>query len=264
MVTTIQHELKKLEAAQNIRILYAVESGSRAWGFASTNSDWDVRFIYVHTPDWYLRIDDRKDCIEQMLPDDLDLSGWELQKALRLFRKSNPPLLEWLQSPLVYQQDDRFLATMQSATNRYFNPKSCLYHYFHMARGNWEAYFKTDEVRLKKYLYVLRPLLACMWIKRTGTMAPMEFDILLQNEIHDIPLRQAVDALLVRKKSGEELSTGSRITLLDSFLEKQLHHFDTLLTSYPATELPNWAELNHIFKTTLLQSWKKEEYAPIS
>jgi uncharacterized protein len=258
MIATIQHELQKLEAVQQIKILYAVESGSRAWGFASVNSDWDVRFIYVHTPDWYLQIDDKKDCIEQLLPNDLDLSGWELQKALRLFRKSNPPLLEWLQSPLVYQQEDAFLATMRNAIERFFNPQSCLYHYFNMARRNWEAYFKTEEVRLKKYLYVLRPILACMWIERTGTMAPMEFDILLQAEVKDTHLRQATDDLLLRKKSGEELSTGPRIAVLDKFLEERLQYFDAVLKTYPANDVPGWDELNQIFKTTLQSVWRQE------
>ena len=233
-----------------------MESGSRAWGFASPNSDWDVRFIYLHTPDWYLQINDKKDCIEQMLPDDLDLSGWELQKALRLFRKSNPPLLEWLRSPLVYQQDDRFIETMRLAALQYFNPKSCLYHYFNMARRNWEAYFKTDEVRLKKYLYVLRPILACRWIERTGTMAPMEFSILQKAEVTEPALNSAIDALLQRKMSGEELAVGKRIAVLDSFLEEQMTHYDALLKTYPMNDVPGWDELNNIFKNTLQLSWE--------
>ena len=256
MTATIQPKLQKLETAQNIKILYAVESGSRAWGFASPNSDWDVRFIYIHTPDWYLQINAKKDCIEQMLPDDLDLSGWELQKALRLFRKSNPPLLEWLRSPLVYQQDDAFIATMRTAAEQYFNPENCLYHYFHMARRNWEAYFKTEEVRLKKYLYVLRPLLADSWIERTGTMAPMEFAILLENEVNDPDLRKAIDALLAKKKSGEELATGPRIAVLDAFLEERMQYYDALLKTFPANDVPGWEALNEIFRTTLNRSWK--------
>lgn len=247
MTATIQHELHNLETAQNIKILYAVESGSRAWGFASPNSDWDVRFIYIHTPDWYLQINDRKDCIEQMLPDDLDLSGWELQKALRLFRKSNPPLLEWLRSPLVYQQEEAFITTMRRAAEQYFNPKNCLYHYFHMARRNWEAYFKTEEVRLKKYLYVLRPILACSWIERTGNMAPMEFAILLENEVQATDLRKAIDELLVRKQSAEEMATGPRIPMLDIFLEERMQYYDSLVKNYPANDVPGWEELNEIF-----------------
>ncbi|MBL7712009.1 MAG: nucleotidyltransferase domain-containing protein, partial [Chitinophagaceae bacterium] len=102
MVKEIRQELLRLEAQYGIKILYAVESGSRAWGFASTDSDWDVRYIYIHKLEWYLRIDSEKDSQEEILPNDIDLAGWELKKALRLFRKSNPPLLEWLSSPIVY------------------------------------------------------------------------------------------------------------------------------------------------------------------
>ncbi|MEO0640653.1 MAG: nucleotidyltransferase domain-containing protein, partial [Bacteroidota bacterium] len=98
----ILHALHQLEEQENIKIVYAVESGSRAWGFASPNSDWDVRFLYIRPEDWYLSIDEKRDVIERMLPDDLDLAGWDFKKALKLFRKSNPPLLEWLRSPLIY------------------------------------------------------------------------------------------------------------------------------------------------------------------
>jgi predicted nucleotidyltransferase len=194
-----------------------------------------------------------------MLPDDLDLSGWELQKALRLFRKSNPPLLEWLRSPMVYQQDNSFIETMRLAAEQFFNSKNCLYHYYNMARRNWEAYFKGEEVRLKKYLYVLRPILACSWIERTGTMAPMEFSILQKTEIDDTQLDDAINELLLRKMSGEELATGNRIAVLDNFLEERMAYYETLLKTYPANDVPGWDDLNNIFKTTLQQSWKKEE-----
>src|SRR6476620_8167174 len=103
MFEEIKIELQRLEAKHNIKVLYAVESGSRAWGFASKNSDWDVRFIYIHPLDWYLAIEEKKDNIEVILPNDIDMAGWELRKALLLFRKSNPPLLEWLRSPVIYK-----------------------------------------------------------------------------------------------------------------------------------------------------------------
>src|SRR5689334_4174867 len=105
MIDEIKSELSKLEADRNIKILYAVESGSRAWGFASKDSDWDVRFMYVHDYDWYLSINDKKDNIETILPNDIELSEWKLKKALLLFRKSNPPLLEWLRSPTIYKEE---------------------------------------------------------------------------------------------------------------------------------------------------------------
>ncbi len=102
MENKIKIQLKKIEREHKVKILYAIESGSRVWGFASQDSDFDVRFIYVHHKDWYLSIESKRDVIEMPLEGDLDINGWDLTKALGLFRKSNPPLYEWLQSPIVY------------------------------------------------------------------------------------------------------------------------------------------------------------------
>ena len=104
----IQRSIDEIEQSENVTVLYACESGSRAWGFHSQDSDYDVRFIYAHPPDWYLSVDleKKRDVIERPILDDLDVSGWDLRKSLQLFRKSNPPLLEWLDSPIVYR--DRF------------------------------------------------------------------------------------------------------------------------------------------------------------
>src|SRR6201990_2789542 len=109
----VRDALAQVEAERHVRVLYACESGSRAWGFASRDSDYDVRFLYVHEPDWYLSVQDRRDVIEEPLSDELDVSGWELRKALRLLRKSNPPLLEWLKSPFVYGCDPAFFAAFR-------------------------------------------------------------------------------------------------------------------------------------------------------
>ena len=122
MKEEIKIQLQKVERNNDIKILYADESGSRAWGFASTDSDWDVRYIYIHRPEWYLSIDDKKDSLEEMLPHDIDLSGWEIRKALKLFRKSNPPLMEWLRSPLLYLENRNFAASLRNLSNEYFNP----------------------------------------------------------------------------------------------------------------------------------------------
>ena len=137
MIEKIKKELSRLELQHDIKILYAVESGSRAWGFASTDSDWDVRYKYIHRLDWYLQIDDKKDNLEEILPNEIDLAGWELKKALRLFRKSNPPMLEWLRSPIVYLQQFSIANRLRELTKEFFNPISCLHHYLHMAEGNY-------------------------------------------------------------------------------------------------------------------------------
>ena len=129
----ILKELSILELERDIKILYAVESGSRAWGFASADSDWDVRFIYVHRLNWYLQIDDRRDTIDRITPDKIDLGGWDLRKALVLFRKSNPPFLEWLYSPLVYADKFSVAINLRKLVSTHFSPKSCIHHYLNMA-----------------------------------------------------------------------------------------------------------------------------------
>lgn len=256
MIDEIKSELSKLEADRNIKILYAVESGSRAWGFASKDSDWDVRFMYVHDYDWYLSINDKKDNIETILPNDIDLSGWELKKALLLFRKSNPPLLEWLRSPTIYKEEFSTAAELRNAVKIYFNPKSCLYHYLHIATGNHNAYFKDEMVRLKKYFYVLRPILACCWIERTNEMAPMEFDVLVESEISNPILKKEINNLLTKKKNSDELDVDRRIKLIDDFIEDKLNHFKNFLTDFNFTNSPDTGLLNNIFRNTLNEVWK--------
>lgn len=258
MTDLIQTELQNLERQHDIKILYAVESGSRAWGFASADSDWDVRFIYLHQEEWYLSIDDKKDSIEIMLPGDLDLSGWELRKALRLFRKSNPPLLEWLNSPIVYLEEPFTVDQMRVAAAEYFNPKSCLYHYLNMALGNFREYLKRDLVRTKKYFYVLRPVLACMWIERTNTMAPTEFQKLLDAEVKEEYLKLEIEKLLARKMSGEELSEEPKIEVLNAFLEEKIEYYTEYLKQFDVSKKPDTETLNQIFRISLAMFEQKE------
>jgi predicted nucleotidyltransferase len=232
-----------------------VESGSRAWGFESVNSDWDVRFLYVHPPDWYLSIDDKKEVIEEMLPDDLDLSGWELRKALKLFRKSNPPLMEWLKSPLVYQENYSTAAELRKLSEEYFNPKACLHHYFHMGDGNFKDYLQQEMVRTKKYFYVLRPLLACSWIEKFGSFPPMEFDQLVQNLVTDAVIRKEIELLLLKKRAGEELGTEPKIEILHQYIISLLDHFREFLKKELAPKQTETERLNGLFRTTLKEVW---------
>jgi uncharacterized protein len=162
VTASIKQTLQKLEQNEEVVVLLAVESGSRAWGFPSADSDYDVRFIYIHRPEWYLSIDleNRRDVIEQPLKDAIDLSGWDIRKSLNLFQKSNPPLLEWLQCPIVHRERFSFAAALRALLPEFCSPKSAFYHYLHMARGNIREYLRGDTVWRKKYFYVLRPLLA--------------------------------------------------------------------------------------------------------
>jgi uncharacterized protein len=152
-----------------VRTLFAVESGSRAWGFESPDSDYDVRFVYVHEPSWYQAVDleERRDVIEYPIVDDIDLHGWDARKALRLFWKSNPAFVEWIQSPIVYLEQDAFRQKAIEALPTIYRPHNGIYHYRSMAKTNYRGYLQEPTVRLKKYFYVLRPLLAARWINRT-------------------------------------------------------------------------------------------------
>tara|TARA_A100000171_G_scaffold37012_1_gene35889 strand:- start:2519 stop:3286 length:768 start_codon:yes stop_codon:yes gene_type:complete len=251
----IELELRQLEAEKDIKILYAVESGSRAWGFPSADSDWDVRFIYVHRPEWYLSIDEKRDNMEEILPNTIDLAGWELRKALKLFRKSNPPLLEWLRSPLVYLEQFSTANQIRTLTQEYFNPKSCLHHYLHMAEGNYREYLQGELVRVKKYFYVLRPILACKWIEAKHTMAPMEFQTLVDSLITDKELAKEIDSLLKRKKSGEELDKEPKIQIINDFVESEIKRLQQAVKEYDIDKVPNTEKLDLVFRKTLYEVW---------
>lgn len=255
MTDEIKKELLRHEFQHNIKILYAVESGRRAWGFASTDSDWDVRYIYIHKLDWYLKIDDQKDNQEEILPNDIDLAGWELKKALRHFRKSNPPMLEWLRSPIVYLQQFSTADKLRDLTKEYFNPKSCLHHYLHMAEGNYRQYLQKANVRVKKYFYVLRPILACDWIKQTNSIVPMEFQNLLDSQVTDQNVKKEIQNLLIRKMSGEELNEEPKIQILNDFLEEKIEYYSKYVSSLEQNPQPDTKRLDELFKQTLYEAW---------
>jgi len=256
MKDQIETELRRLEQQHKIKILYAIESGSRAWGFASTDSDWDVRFIYLHNPDWYLSIDDKLDNIEEILPNEIDLNGWELRKALKLFRKSNPPLLEWLRSPIIYLENFSAAENLRQLSSEYFNAKSCLHHYLHMAEGNVRDYLQKDTVRVKKYFYMLRPILACQWIEQTDTMAPMEFQELVDTQVTDHLLKVEIEKLLSRKMSGEELNEEPKNQIINDFLTERIVYFNKLLKNFDTTKQPDTTKLNELFRSTLQEVYE--------
>ena len=252
MEQLIRQRLKIIEHDFGVQVLYACESGSRAWCFASQDSDWDVRFIYLHPPAWYLAIDvERKRDVIEHLDGKLDISGWDLRKALWLFHKSNPPLIEWLTSPLVYIDRHGLAARLRSLLDLYYSPAACRHHYLHMARGNFREYLRGETVRTKKYLYVLRPLLALRWIETNGGPPPMPFDTLVDGLLPQGPLKSIVQDLLTRKKSGHELDQGPRIELLSRFLEAELARLETAMKNLRQAEKPSTEPLNELFREML-------------
>lgn len=248
-------QLKALEATEDITILYACESGSRAWGFASTDSDYDVRFIYVRPLEWYLSISERKDTIERPLTNMVDLAGWDLKKALRLFRKSNPPLMEWLGSPIVYVERGETAAALRRLADEYYSPKAAAYHYLHMARGNFRNYLQGETVWRKKYLYVLRPLLAVMWLEAGRGRVPVQFETLFRELPLDEKLKLEIhNELLVPKLRGRELGEAAALPRVGRFIQIELKRRDGSRFAFDHQRVP--AEpLDELFRETLHTVW---------
>lgn len=243
----IMRRLHKTEEQEDVRILMAIESGSRAWGFASPNSDYDVRFIYVRRKDWYLSIDleDKRDVIEYPIVDEIDLNGWDIRKALRLFWKSNPSFIEWLLSPISYIDDGFFREKALKLLPEIYSVEKGIYHYRSTAKSNYREYLRGEMVPLKKYFYVLRPLFAIKWLEQTGTPAPIEFENLLEL-VTDNALLETIYELLERKKASKEKSLAPAIPALNRFIETELGRLEVVKPPRSKQEA-NMEQLNHLF-----------------
>lgn len=221
----VMTHLRAIEAQHNVTILFACESGSRGWGFASPDSDYDVRFIYVNRLPWYLTVAPGRDVIEVPISGDLDINGWDLRKALGLMRESNPTLLEWLRSPVVYREEAETMARFRALAEQVFSNAKGWHHYASMAKKNFREHLQADEVRYKKYLYVLRPLLAARWIRTRPGVPPMRFAELAQHTLHataDAALIAEINALLDVKMRAGEAATSPRWPGIHAFIEAEL------------------------------------------
>ncbi|QSF47604.1 nucleotidyltransferase domain-containing protein [Paenibacillus tianjinensis] len=255
----IVRQLRSIEAEENVRILYACESGSRAWGFPSKDSDYDVRFLYLRRPEAYLSILEPRDVIERPISDLLDINGWDLKKGLTLFRKSNPPLLEWLQSCIRYEENYTVAESIRKLSPLGFSPKSCIYHYLNMARGNYRTYLQGSEVKIKKYFYVLRPLLACAWIEKYNEVPPLEFSVLVEELIPaGTLLRETVNNLLIRKMSGDELNLEPRLEVINTYLEQQIAYFEEAASRFGPGDGVSYEVLDELFRAALAEVWGED------
>lgn len=254
MEELILSELSKIEEVEQVKIVLACESGSRAWGFPSADSDYDVRFIYVHPRNWYLSVYGKRDVIERPVSQGLDINGWDLRKALQLFSKSNPPLMEWLGSPIIYLEKYTVAEKMRAVASSYYHPTRCLYHYFSMARHNYRDYLLGDEIWVKKYFYVLRPLLAMKWIERGLGVAPTDFNVLVERLVDEGELRKAIQALIAAKRSGAELSRGPRVPVISDFIAAEMAHWET--SDIQNFRRPvSYALLDDLFQASLTEVW---------
>lgn len=228
----IKEKLSDIEKEQKVRILYACESGSRAWGFPSPNSDYDVRFIYAHDLDWHLSLRDKKDTIDLPINDDLDMGGWEIKKTLGLLWKSNPPLLEWLQSPMVYQSESKFLSDIQRLCSEYFSPIAVMHHYLSMSKKYLDASQQTDQVKLKKYFYALRTAIAGNWVREKESIPPIELPKMFDVVSDDV--QDKIEELITIKSQQNEDYLHEREPLIDEFLSETIKQNEAIANDLPS------------------------------
>lgn len=216
-------ELKSIEAEFDVTILFAVESGSRAWGFPSPDSDYDVRFVYAHKMDWYLSIYPGRDVIERPISDELDVSGWDIKKALGLMLKPNPVLYEWLSSPIRYIWREEECEKLITFSKKPAHSTACLYHYLNLGRRQLGLHLgREGKVKLKAYFYVLRPALAIRWMRLCPEeIPPMNVQALVK-ELDIAPsVLESISDLIVKKATLDETEYFQRVPALDQFIRQE-------------------------------------------
>lgn len=247
MKQAIQEKLTHIARTEPLHFLLAVESGSRAWGFASPDSDYDVRAIYIRPQPYYLQIDEAKDTFEFIENQWFDVGGWDIRKALRLLRKSNAVLLEWLRSPMVYTQDDDFIGRLNALAPQYVQAAALLHHYRGIAGNALKAMDLVHPVKLKKWFYVLRPLLAARWAVKQGGIPPMTLAELMSEWQTDCAA-QITDLVAIKAEQDE-----SYLHTLSPELQRltvDLYNEVSELSA-PATQAADSAPLNELFRETL-------------
>lgn len=247
MMHAIQKYLAQVQADKQIEILFACEAGSRAWGFPSPNSDYDIRFIYKHPVNWYLQLQEPKDSIEMMLDDNhIDLSGWDLRKALRLLQKSNPPLLEQIQSPIIYLKNESFLAGIKALAQSSYSKIATLHHYLSMAKKMYEEIQGKNSVKLKKLFYALRAAMACLWVLEREEPPPTLLLSMLETLSLDEALKLKIQRLIQLKSEQEESYLHLQEKDLNLLIEYSIQKAEQEAKNLSASK-GNMEALNHFF-----------------
>jgi uncharacterized protein len=244
---TIEARRADIERRNEVRILLAVESGSRAWGFPSADSDYDVRFIYARSQSSYLSFKQPRDVIEQPIGEDLlDVSGWDLRKAIGLVMRSNATVGEWLTSPIVYRRDPRAWALLLDFVRNEFSPRHHALHYLHFAETQWKPHAVASAVKCKHYCYVIRTLLALFWTVEHKSLPPMAVDELVAGVGLPYDVATAFAELRMLKMSGTEQANQARVPELDRWIEQTLQTGPSLCDSIPGHS-PRVAAADHVF-----------------
>ncbi len=244
--------LDAIERDQRARILLAVESGSRAWGFHSPDSDYDARFVYVRAEDDYLNLWPGRDVIETPIEGLFDVNGWDLGKALTLMARGNSVVHEWIASPLVYRVSQPFMASLVPIANAWRSAFADVHHYHGLLatqRGRFIA--GRELVKLKKYFYVIRPAMALQWVREKGGAPPMDLPSLLAGVELPRETTAALEHLRAAKRESSEMGEGARIPALDAYIEEQAAWAVAAKPRAPATDPALVEKTNSLFRAAV-------------
>lgn len=244
----IPGKLAEIEKEYGIHILYAAESGSRAWGTCSEQSDYDVRFIYIRPREDYLRLAPLRDVLEFPIADGWDMCGWDLRKTLQLLHNSNTQIYEWLHSPVVYA-DDGFSERIRPVLDACFSTRTGTHHYLHQTGLKWKKIQKTEEPKVKHYLYTLQYLPAARWVMERKCPPPVHFQTLADTLPGEI--RKYAYDMLRRKTQDPEHRTIDRIPELEQWLDAEQETIRQEISLMPAEQVNDWDMLDRFFLSEL-------------
>ncbi len=251
VIDAIDSALSQTEQRHQLRVLFAAESGSRAWGFASPDSDYDIRFIYLKPLSWYLSVGEPRDSFDAMLPGDLDLAGWELRKTLRLYAKGNMALNEWLGSPMIYREVGPLAQRMREGLAQWFQPIQALHHYLSMGRRCFDEQLQSDQVAIKRLFYALRPLLACRWINQHATQPPTALGDLVAGVEISAAESEQIEAILALKAQAVEGQPWTITKWWRRWLEDEIAQAHAAEQALPRIKRPPLSALDHWLQEAL-------------
>ena len=223
-VAEIDDRLAAIRRDEPVAIPLAIESGSRAWGFPSPDSDYDCRFIFVRPVEHYLSPWPRRDVIETPLAGELDVNGWDLGKALKLLLKGNAVVIEWLTSPITYDCDPQFRSDLLALARRTADRTLIARHYLHLGERQRRSYFSDARtVPQKKIFYALRPAVALRWLRHHPgeAIAPMNFPQLLAECEPPLEVSDIASQLIARKAVTRELGSEPLPATIAAFIDAE-------------------------------------------
>lgn len=246
MKDVIENILKELEKQEHIHILFACESGSRAWNLHEKNSDYDVRFIYKHAKNWYLQLYEGRDVVEKNSFNKFEFVGWDLKKTLRLLNKSNPTILEWLSSPIVYRNEPIFTKEIKALAQKSFSPYTVLHHYLSMAKKNYSRLAQADSCTAKMYLTVLKPLHICDWIIENDEFPQIGLHIFEKGHRSTI-IQDEIQRVFQHKQAGHNYFSD----ILPQYIESSIRTLEDTIKKGRKNDLNQTTSLTEFFIKTI-------------